>query len=111
MGVAADTYDEQSGIHPRNKQLTSGRLAIAGLNVAYDMTEYPANGPFPETWNFAQLETGIQVDISYDKTFTWNPIETEGFSFCCMDSITDCNSRIGAWVKVCIVFKKDKKYF
>ena len=35
MGVAADTYDEQSGIHPRNKQLTSGRLAIAGLNVAY----------------------------------------------------------------------------
>merc|ERR1712045_763703 len=55
MGVALDTYDEENGIHPRNKQLVSGRLAVAGLNVAYGMTDYPTNGPFPDVWNFAQL--------------------------------------------------------
>ena len=39
MGVAIDTYDKESGIHPRNKQLTTKRLAVAGLNVAYGLTE------------------------------------------------------------------------
>ena len=100
MGVAADTYDEDGGIHPRNKQLTSRRLATSGLNVAYGMTEFPTNGPFPEVWNFAHLETGIQVDILYDKTFSWNPVEIEGFSYCCSNSIDYCNEVIGAWVKV-----------
>jgi hypothetical protein len=28
MGVAADTYDEEGGIHPRNKQLTSRQRFI-----------------------------------------------------------------------------------
>ena len=69
MGVAIDTYDEESGIHPRNKQLTSKRLAVAGLNVAYGMTDYPTNGPYPEVWNIVPLEDGIQVDILYDKPF------------------------------------------
>ena len=100
MGVAIDTYDEESGIHPRNKQLVSGRLASAGLNVAYDMTSYPTNGPFPEAWNFAQLEDAIQVDILYDQDFEWNPVESEGFYTCCLDSIEDCNNRNGAWEKV-----------
>ena len=66
MGVALDTYDEESGIHPRNKQLVSGRLASAGLNVAYGMKDYPANGPYPEVWNFADLENGIEVNILYE---------------------------------------------
>ena len=100
MGVALDTYDEESGIHPRNKQLVSGRLASAGLNVAYGMTDYPTNGPFPSAWNFAQLEDGIQVDVLYDQDFTWDPIESEGFYTCCLDSIEDCNNRNGAWEKV-----------
>ena len=61
MGVAIDTYDEEGGIHPRNKQLVSGRLAVAGLNVAYGMTDYPTNGPFPEVWNFAKVAEAVQV--------------------------------------------------
>jgi len=100
MGVALDTYDEESGIHPRNKQLVSGRLAVAGLNVAYGMNDFPTNGPFPDVWNFAQLEDAIQVDILYDQDFKWNPVESEGFYSCCLDSIEDCNNRNGAWDKL-----------
>jgi len=47
MSVSIDTFDRESGIHPRNKQLVSSRLATAGLNVAYGQKQYPSNGPFP----------------------------------------------------------------
>lgn len=53
MAVAMDTYDEASGIHPRNKQIMSERLNIAGLNVAYGMTQYPTNGPLPQTMSLS----------------------------------------------------------
>ena len=100
MGVALDTYDEENGIHPRNKQLTSKRLATAGLNVAYGLEGYPTNGPFPESFNIAELEDGYQVDILYDQTFNWNPVESEGFATCCLTSVADCNSQSGKWEKV-----------
>ena len=100
MGVALDTYDEQGGIHPRNKQLASKRLAIAGLNVAYGMSQYPTNGPFPLTINFAQLDGGYQVDIEYDQDFSWNPTESEAFYFCCQNSYEECNNVNTAWRKV-----------
>ena len=100
MGVALDTYDEESGIHPRNKQLVSGRLAVAGLNVAYGMNDFPTNGPFPDFWFFNQVEDAIQVGILYDQDFKWNPVESEGFYSCCLDSIEDCNNKNGAWEKV-----------
>ena len=100
MGVAIDTYDEESGIHPRNKQLVSGRLASAGLNVAYGITDYPTNGPFPEFFFWNPIEDAIQVGILYNQNFTWDPIESEGFYTCCLDSIEDCNNRNGAWEKV-----------
>ena len=100
MGVAIDTYDKETGIHPRNKQLTSQRLALAGLNIAYGMTDYPTNGPFPESWNFVWLENGIQVDILYDKKFTWNVVESESFYVCLLGTAYYCNSLTSAWVKV-----------
>ena len=107
MGVALDTYDEVNGIHTRNKQLVSKRLATAGVNVAYNLTSYPTNGPYPETWNFARIgDDLIQVDILYDKAFTWNPVESEGFYVCCLDEerpndpIGFCNSRMDTWKKV-----------
>ena len=49
MAVSIDTFDRESGIHPRNKQLVSSRLATAGLNVAYGQTQYPTQGPFPSS--------------------------------------------------------------
>ena len=107
MGVALDTYDEEYGIHPRNKQLASRRLATAGLNVAYNLTSYPTNGPYPVAWNFASLGgLFIQVDILYDKTFTWNPVESEGFYACYVDGAIPvnpmgyCNRRMDTWKKV-----------
>ena len=56
MAVAPDTYDRietelRGGIHPRNKQTPSLRLAIAGFNVAYGFTNYPTRGPWPMTVN------------------------------------------------------------
>ena len=98
MAVALDTYDKESGIHPRNKQLTSQRLAIAGLNVAYKQESYPSNGPFPETVDITPLEDGYQVDILYDQAFHWNATESEGFYICTMASIAECNSH--HWEKV-----------
>lgn len=100
MGVAIDTYDKESGIHPRNKQLTSKRLATAGLNVAYQMENFPSNGPYPQVWNFATLEDGIQVDIEYDLPFVWNPSESEGFYVCCQSSMELCNNMNGGWERV-----------
>ena len=87
MAVAIDTYDPINGNHPRNKQLTCKRLAVAGLNVAYGMNEFPINGPYPKAWNFVPLPHGIHVDISYDMPFTWNPVESEGFYSCCLFNI------------------------
>ena len=52
MAVGMDTYDEESGIHPRNKQIIAERLCTAGANVAYGMTHYPTNGPFPQNISY-----------------------------------------------------------
>ena len=100
MGVSIDTYDKENGIHPRNKQLSSKRLAVAGLNLAYGMKEYPLKGPFPLEWNFAQLSGGTEVNILYDQPFVWKPLESEGFYVCTLDSMEDCNSKGSAWQKV-----------
>jgi hypothetical protein len=34
MAVSIDTYDAESGIHPRNKQLVSKRLATSGKRIS-----------------------------------------------------------------------------
>ena len=106
MGVALDTYDKENGIHPRNKQLTSKRLATAGLNVAYNMREFPSNGPFPLAWNFEPLENGTQISIVYDQEFDWNPTENEGFYVCCNRNTEVCNNlsgNAGGWQRVRLI--------
>ena len=60
MAVAMDTYDEAGGIHPRNKQIVAERLKITGLNVAYGMTQYPSNGPFPQTMNLSANSADVR---------------------------------------------------
>ena len=45
MAVAVDTYDEESGIHPRYKAVVGERLAVAGLAVAYGAEGVPSQGP------------------------------------------------------------------
>ena len=67
MAVALDTYDEQNGIHPRNKQLPAMRLAAAGLAVAYNTVPQNATytrGPFPRKWEFmSMVDDSIHVRI------------------------------------------------
>ena len=92
MAISLDTFDEEGQIHPRNKQLPSMRLATAGLNAAYRLYDYPVNGPEPSVINFEKLEDGIQVDITYDKSFIWDPTETEGFYICTEKNVSTCNN-------------------
>ena len=67
MAVALDTYDQQNGIHPRNKQLPAMRLAAAGLAVAYNTVPQNATytrGPFPRKWEFmSMVDDSIHVRI------------------------------------------------
>ena len=103
MAVSLDTYDSQTGIHPRQKQIPCKRLATAGLNVAYGMKDYPTNGPFPTAIKVEPLPDPngrLYVEITYDQPFTWNPTETEGFYVCTISDLTNfCN---GGWQKVCL---------
>ena len=103
MAVAIDTYDEQNGIHPRNKQLPSQRLATAGLNIAYGREEFPTNGPYPVTIDHGSVSGGIQVDITYDQPFVWNPVESEGFYVCTEMDYGTCLVN-GGWEKVWLKF-------
>lgn len=100
MGVAIDTYDQESGIHPRNKQLPAKRLATAGLNVAYGVFTNPTNGPFPESIAFTLVIDGFDAVIDYNQDFTWSPIESSGFYYCCEADYQNCNMVIGAWTAV-----------
>jgi hypothetical protein len=100
MGVAIDTWDQDSGIHPRNKQLVSQRLAWAGLNVAYGQNSFPTNGPFPEFVNFALLGDGYEATILFNEPIEWNPIESQGFYVCCETNFDDCDLKNGAWQEV-----------
>ena len=102
MAVSLDTYDREYDIHPRNKQLPSKRLATSGLNIAYGLTEYPTNGPFPVLVDYNKLTDGIQIEITYDQPFLWNSTETEGFYICTKANPQKCNSEDeeGLWHKV-----------
>ena len=102
MGVALDTYDKQNGIHPRNKQVSSERLAIAALNVAYGQSQFPSEGPFPSEWTFKRNgeNDGIDVKIDYDVEFEWAPIESEGFYVCCNQPTYELCKINNNWEKV-----------
>ena len=104
MAVALDTFDEEGAWHPKNKQIPSRRLAIAGLNTAYQLYEYPVNGPEPILFDFNKLSDGIQIDITYDQSFVWNTTETEGFYICTEKDVSKCNTKQehgpGKWQKV-----------
>ena len=101
MAVSLDTYDEESGIHPRNKQLPSKRLASAGLNVAYGLKEWPTNGPIPGGITYSKIDNDlIQVHVLLNQDFTWNDTETNGFSYCNAVDFAYCNAEAAQWIKV-----------
>jgi hypothetical protein len=99
MAVSMDTYDEESGIHPRNKQLVTKRLAISGLNVAYGLTDNPTNGPFPKSVKFYQEGLLILAKISFDEPISFDVKEHSGFYYCCQTDFQSCDPA-NAWEMV-----------
>ena len=61
MAMSIDTYDAESGIHPRNKRLVSERLSFSGLNLAYGKTNWPTNGPFPISVEFVPGKETVKL--------------------------------------------------
>jgi len=79
MAVAVDTYDKENGIHPRYKQIVGGRLAVAGLSVAYGLDSFPSQGPIVTNLNIVDGN----IVLSYDGAFTYDDTELTGFFSCC----------------------------
>ena len=99
MAVSLDTYDAESGIHPRNKRPVCERLSTAGLNVAYGMTNFPTNGPFPTSVEFYPGVSVNFAEIVYDQPLDFEVKEHNGFYYCCLADFNLCDLA-NAWVKV-----------
>ena len=96
MAVAMDTYDEEGGIHPRNKQIVGERLGVAGGNVAYGLTENPTNGPFP---TFGTIGSILSLTYPAVPGITYDNTEISGFYVCCEEYST-CDYANGRWTKI-----------
>ena len=92
MGLALDTYYNGSE-HSHFKELPAKRLGIAGLNVAYRMRDFPANGPFPANFTVNKFKYNTQIEITYDETpISYSPRENSGFFLCCgSNNSSSCN--------------------
>lgn len=96
MAVAMDTYDEEGGIHPRNKQIVGERLGITGGNIAYGLTGNPSNGPFP---TFATNGAILTLEYPLDAGITYDNSEISGFYVCCEEYST-CDYENGRWTRI-----------
>ena len=98
MSSPQDTYDPQAGypgnIHPRYKQIVAERLANAGLNVAYGLTEYPTYGPYPIALIQEAADAFTTVKLEFDKDLQYLvDAEISGFYFC-SESAEKCDEGI-----------------
>merc|ERR1712142_1121030 len=106
MATAVDTYDEENGIHPRYKKIVGERLAYAGLNVAYGLKEFPANGPLAPTI----FDDGNNYFVEFDQDIVYDSTELSGFFYCCEeDCATVTDSKKWPEVDVSYVSQKDPR--
>ncbi len=96
MSTAIDTNDPEGGIHPRYKQIVGERLAIAGGNVAYGVSDMPTNGPFP-TDIARQSDDSIIITMDMDFTHTEMSNGFSGYSVCCDVAFDSC---LGSWSRL-----------
>ena len=83
LAISLDTYYEGTE-HPRNKQLTAQRLAVAGLSIAYKMPDFPSRGPFPLNIEVVKANATKFVYVKYDEDpILYLPKENSGFFLCC----------------------------
>jgi len=104
MSSPLDTYDSKEGypggIHPRYKQIVAERLAVAGMNVAYQyQAPYAPYGPVPSTSVFDQLK--MTHVIYYDVPFTYTNTEISGF-YACTNNAEECDvgGQVNTWVEI-----------
>merc|ERR1712123_177173 len=104
MATPLDTYDSKEGypggIHPRYKQIVAERLAVAGMNVAYQYpTPYAPFGPVPFTTEFDKAS--MEMVITYDVPITYTNTEISGF-YACMNTAEECDagSSIETWIEI-----------
>jgi sialate O-acetylesterase len=103
MAVAMDLpdYDSPYGnIHPRYKRQIADRLALAGFNVAYGLTDGGIfKGPIPTLFNVSSADGKVRVH--YDIPIVYRAIT--GFELCCSSHANDlvCNEAGGqaVWSK------------
>ncbi len=98
MSSPLDTYDPKDGypggIHPRYKQIVAERLANAGLNVAYGLTDYPTYGPYPVALTQVAADSFKTIKIEFDKDLQYLvDAEISGFYFC-SESAVKCDEGI-----------------
>jgi len=104
MSSPLDTYDSKEGypggIHPRYKQIVAERLAVAGMNVAYQyQAPYAPYGPVPSTSVFDQLK--MTHVIYYDVPFVYTNTEISGFYACTNDAEEcDVGGQVNTWVEI-----------
>ena len=95
MSSPLDTYDSKEGypggIHPRYKQIVAERLANAGLNIAYGLTDFPTYGPYPVALSQEATDAIIIVKLEFDKDLQYlKEAEISGFYFC-LESAVKCD--------------------
>ena len=82
-------------------QIVAKRLAISGLNVAYGLSDYPANGPFFTKVLVKPRHDGNRtIAITYNQRFRFDASETHGFYCCRQQNILECDAQCGGWTVV-----------
>ncbi len=87
-------------------QTVGYRMALAALNVAYEMTEYPWEGPRPTTTSVNINEDGTKTVLMTfeDGVFTYTPVENSGFYACALTDDIECDNTPGSWTLVKEIF-------
>ena len=74
------------------------RLAIAGLNMVYGMTNFPLNGPLMTSFETQAVDDdSFSFSITLDQTFSYDSSETTGFYLCCDVAFEECDDANGRW--------------
>ena len=96
MAVSIDTYDftptpvyNNTGLHPRYKHIIATRLAVAGMNVAYNHSDYNSGGPFPTNISIV----GSEIRINYDQNLEYKMVNSSTFFFCSLP-LSSCDSSL-----------------
>ena len=102
MAVGHDIVGEASNksLHSPKKQIVAHRLALGGAHLAYGITKFPLNGPFPLSLG-ANPNMKNTVRVVYDQRFLYNKTAlNSGFYACCKETMEECDHPLYNWVPI-----------